>query len=199
MSSCSKAQQCFIPSTTSYQPTHIHFIFSAKLEKQLEKLKLCPDNEILFCKAVKNGKSEILICKTKEQWECVNHEDEDIDKIARILTGTIIKDECNNDVLICQEIKVNDCDTSKESQENKMKEMLRKARIPPKRTKLAVYSSNRLLCQEKCNNNSDKKEIECRIVRVKELIGSPHEISSTQHQLAEENTSKSDCNPNSHG
>lgn len=163
------------------------------MEKELEKIKSLPDNEILFCKAVKTGQTEILICKTKEEWECTKIEDEEIYKIARVLRGIIIKDECKRDILVCQEITVNDCYESKEELESQMKEMLRKARLPQKQTKIEVYVSNRLLCRQKSNNGSGNKEIECRILQVKELVGSPLEISSIQQQEISDETTPEKC------
>lgn len=146
-------------------------LLSAEVQKELKNLRTCSDDQILFCKAIRTGQTEILICKTKEQWESSNIEEENVDKIYRIVKGRLIKDRCNKDVLICQEVKLIDCDQSSEKQERQMKEVLRRARSPTKPIPIEVIISNRLLCFEKIQKGSDKRELECRMVKVKELVG----------------------------
>lgn len=145
-------------------------LFLADVLKELEKLNTYSDDEILFCKAIRTGRTEILICRSKKQWETMQIEEENLDKIARIVRGRLIKEKCAKDTLVCQEVKFDDCDHSKEGQERQMKELISKARIPPV-TSVEVIVSNKLVCFEKNHTDSNKRELECRIVQVKEVIG----------------------------
>lgn len=157
----------FSLSNVFYFPCTKLYYVAAAIQKKLEKLHTGSDEGVLYCKAIRTGKTEILICKTKKEWKCTKIEDENVKKINRIVGGKLIKDECNKDALICQEIKFDDCDHSKEEEERKMHEMISKARLSPIIKPTTVFVDNKVVCFEKKQN--DKLQLECQLMQVKEL------------------------------
>lgn len=152
---------------------------AAEIKKVLESLASSTDQEIIYGKCIKSGKSEIIICKTKEQWQDVKIEDENLNNLSRIIQGKVIKDKCSKDILVCQELKTTNCNDSPEDVEKYMKDLIRSAKIAPISTSVEVLVCNKLVCFDKKVHDTDKRELECRVLQVKELLG--HTEPSTAH------------------
>lgn len=123
-----------------------------------------------MCKTIRTGDTEILICRTKNQWEFTEIINADIGDFPRFLRGILVKDKSNKDVLICEEVKTNEIRKSKEEQEQEMKEMLRKARALSNHAPMEVVISNKLVCFENSRQDADVKELKCQMMQVKELV-----------------------------